>query len=109
MTITRVIDGVERSIELSGQEMISAYYEQRFEFDKQDILDDLNYNYEEDSDFEDIYGCTKAEMMDHIEEATNEYRNNMDKYEMGWYDARDLAISDVSARIVREREQVSES
>ena len=108
MTITRVIDGVEHSIELTGREMINAYFEQQFEYDKQDIIDELN-SYSKDSHFEDIYECTLAEMTARIDDAAIEMRRNIDKYDMGWYDARELAISDVAARIIREREQVSES
>jgi len=108
MTITRVIDGVEHKIQLTEQEMTFAYFEQQFEFDRQDIADELN-SYNKDSDFEDIYECTLSEMTAHIDEAAAEMRRNIDKYEMGWYDARELAISDVAAQIVKEKESVSET
>lgn len=90
MTIFREFDGVRHEIELTSSELYAAYEVQQFYFDKDDILamaDGVDYPY-------DIPHDAFVELAD---EMAYRMRRNIDRYDMGWYEARDEAILDVVA------------
>ena len=108
MIIHRTIDGFDHAIELSLQEMTNAYYEQQHNFDLEDVLEEL-YLSEDDEFFEDVYECTVQELEQRADDVAYLMRKYIDKYEMGWYDAREDAISEVAKRIAEENKTKEET
>lgn len=72
--------------ELTKEELVSAYYEQQFEFDKTDTLDKI---IEMDLDNE-----TRENLLLNIDDIAEDMRYNIDKYNMDWSYARDEAINE---------------
>ena len=82
MIIQREISGIVHDIELTGDEMLRAYYEKEHDFDRMDIEDVFN-------SFDDMVSIK---------------RRNMEKYEMSWDYARDEAINEAirNAKLLEE-------
>lgn len=80
-------NGVE--IELTSGEVYSAFLEQQHEFDVVDIIDKIE-------DERDAYGDSADVMLAYVDNIADDMRRNIDKYDMGWRDARDAAIADFS-------------
>lgn len=101
MKIQREINGQVVEIELTSDELYSAYLEKEHEYDRQDIQDELesyNFNDETCKDFFDIYGIPLDKVFGNdelISEIAYEKRHNQDHYGMEWTYARDDALKDV--------------
>lgn len=109
MIITRKIktdDGsvVSLKIPLTKQERFNAYLEEEYEFDRQDITDELERLKEEDTTVFDLpYNkITKAMISD----MAVEKRRQMDKYGLDWSSARDEAIRTVIKQKLEIEEQI---
>ena len=92
MIIKREINGHTVEIELTRQETYEAYLEKQNEFDQQDIKD-VFYGFD-DEELEDMYGLTRAQLIEKTPELAAEMRRNIDKYDMAWQEARDAAIAE---------------
>ena len=90
MTIKRIIDGKEHTIELTGTELYSAYCEQSEAYHREDIT----------SEFEDMKACesiTEEEasyIEHHLDEALSNYERYLENGEE-WCDLCRSAIMDV--------------
>ena len=93
MIIKREICGVVREFELTPQELTAAYYERQAAFDLQDVED--YFEQYSDDEIHLYYGTSKAEVEAKYDEIASEMRRNINKYEMGWYEARETAINDI--------------
>lgn len=93
MQIKRTINGVEHTFALSEDELRTAYEEQQHRYDLSDVK--VYFDCYEEEDFQSEYGMTRAEAEKKFNDIAYEMRLYMDKYEMGWYDAREAAVSDV--------------
>lgn len=83
MTITR--DG--KTIELTAEELSSAYYEQQHIFDKDDVSDYFTDHWYEPTDEEKTY------FEQHIDEIAKEYRRLEDSDRTSdWWDSAESAI-----------------
>lgn len=102
MIIQREISGIVHDIELTGDEMLIAYYEKEHDFDRMDI-EDVFCGLDDDELIE-TYGANRAAIESLIDEMASAKRRNMDKYEMSWDYARDEAIRDV---LVRNKETIA--
>lgn len=80
-------DGKE--IELTAEELRSAYWEQEHLFDIEDVVSELEYRCEFDSN-----GAAQKILEDPelISDIADEKRHEMDEYEVSWYDATQTAI-----------------
>lgn len=90
MTIFREFDGVRHEIELTPSELYAAYKAEQFYLDKDDILamaDGVDYP----------YNIPHDAFVELAEEMAYQMRRNIDRYDIGWYEARDEAILDVVA------------
>lgn len=83
-----VRNGIE--IELTGEELCNAYYEQQFLFDREDCRYTLT-EFLTESQMNAIIGNKIDEILDF---AANQLRRNLDKYEMDFFYARDQAVCD---------------
>lgn len=92
MIIKREINGQTVEIELTSHETYEAYLEKQNEFDQQDI-EDVFYGFD-DEELEDMYGLTRAQLIEKTPELAAEMRRNIDKYDMAWQEARDAAIAE---------------
>lgn len=90
MTITREIDGKVYEIELTPSEIYGAYVVQEFEFYKDDIRDVICGM--SDEDVQEIYGVSRSEFEELIDDMVYEMRRQIDKYDVSWEYARDEAI-----------------
>lgn len=92
MTIVR--NGI--TIELTADELFSAYREQEYIFDCEDVKNGLESIVSADVDEEEYVAAAKRilESDSLLNACAGDYRKNIDKYEMGWYDARELAVKD---------------
>lgn len=98
----KIIRG-EQEIELTRRELLDAYYEQQYEFDKEDIrtlLDSFDDRY-----WQDRYGVCRAEIEPLVEDMAVMMRLNMDKYDMYFDYARDDAVDTVLRRYKKEMEK----
>lgn len=100
MTIIREIDGIKHDIELTSDEVLNAYYEKKFEFDRMDVED--IFCGLTDEELLETYGANRAFIETLIDEMAEQKRRNMDKYDMGWDYARDEAIRDVLSKNMEE-------
>lgn len=95
MKITREINGQVVEIELTSEEVRSAYLEKEHEYDIWDVKSLLeNYSPEE---FYSEYGISLTWAYNNatfIEDVADDMRKNIDKYNMYWDTARDEAIRD---------------
>lgn len=84
------------TIELTADELFSAYREQEHIFDCEDVKNGLDSIVSADVDEEEYAAAAKRILgsASLIDACANDYRLNIDKYEMGWYDARELAVKD---------------
>lgn len=98
MVIKRTVDGKENSFELTERELCDAFFEQQYNFDKEDIKDYFGQMDYLDGDFEDAFGVSRSKADTLIGEIASEMRRNMDKYDMDWEDARDEAVRSVLAK-----------
>lgn len=88
----RLLD-VTVEIELTDDELWSAYKEKEYQFDLQDIQDSIDC-YEEE-EIEETFGVA-PEILQKLEpQMAYEKRRNEDKYGMNWDFARDEAIKTV--------------
>lgn len=92
MIIKREINGQTVEIELTSHETYEAYLEKQNEFDQQDI-EDVFYGFD-DEELENMYGLTRAQLIEKTPELAAEMRRNIDKYDMTWQEARDAAIAE---------------
>lgn len=94
MTITREIDGKAVEIELTDDELHTAYEAKQFQFDRADMEDYL-INYDDCSDdFKEQYGQEYANAMDNLDELARLMRRNITKWDVSWEYARGQAIED---------------
>ena len=81
------------TIQLTSEELYNAYCEKQFEYDREDIVNELDACKQM---AEDIYGIPyekiTGEMIDSMAE---EKRHQMDKYGLDWSYARDEAIKKI--------------
>ncbi len=101
MTITRTVGGEQLSFELTESELVNAFFEQQFKFDKQDVMDSI-YGYEDD-DVLGVYGITIKEYTKLSGDIAAEMRRNLDRYDMDFSSARDEAVRDVVQKYKREK------
>ena len=99
MKISRTVSGIECSFELTNAELIQAFFEQQYRFDKQDVADYVAYM--TDDDIVETYGVTRQEFDELTGEIASTMRRYIDKYDMDWTYARDEAIRDVIASFTR--------
>ena len=103
MKITREIGGQMVEIELTSEEVRSAYLEKEHKQDVQDVKTFL-----ENYDPENFYLSYEVSLVwaynneELIENMADEMRKNIDKYDMHWDAARDEAIKNVIANHARE-------
>lgn len=92
MIITRKIpnSNEEMEITLTSAELSNAYYEQEHEFDKKDIINEI-----ENEDFETDYKCSAETAMKYVDEMAYRKRKYIDDYDAHWSDAVEDAIKDV--------------
>lgn len=93
MMIHRTINGEKYNIELSDYELYTAYEEQRHKFDRDDcfdVVDSLGEN-----EVQKYYGVSKAVFLSLVDDMAYAMRKNIDKYDMGWQEARDEAVKTV--------------
>lgn len=95
MTIKRIIDGKEHTIELTSAELCDAFFAQQAKFDRQDIEDELTYY--DDEELEAFYGLDKETIMSLLDDMADRMRRYIDKYEYDWRSARDDAIWDITS------------
>lgn len=87
--------------ELTHDEIYNAYEEQEFNFDYQDIIDEINRRSEEIGG--DICGLRRDEITEEmIETMASEKRRQIDKYGVDWEYARDNAIKIVIGQKIEE-------
>ena len=97
MKITRTINGTTYNIELLPDELTEAFFEQRDKFDIEDIV-----SYGEEMTASELainYNCSYSEYLDHKEEMAEEMRRNMDKYDMDFATAREMAVTKVMKQL----------
>lgn len=89
-----VRDGV--NIELTSQEVFSAYEEQEHIFDVQDVSDELHSIVSADVDEEEYVAAAKRilESQELLNSCAYDHRRNIDKYDMDWYSSKELAVKD---------------
>lgn len=103
MKITREINGQVIEIELTAEEVRSAYYEKEYEQDVQDVKTLL-----ESLDAEWFYEKYQVPLNwvynneELVESIAVEMRENIDKHDMHWDAARDNAVKDIIAKHVRD-------
>ena len=100
MTITRIIDGVERAFELTDDELIAAYREKQAEYDREDVENFIDADgefLEEDNDL------THEQLLSLAPAITERYRHYLDNSE-GWWNTLNSAAKDCVADYVKERE-----
>lgn len=93
MIIKREINGSAVEIELTDFELYNAYMVKQHMFDICDVED--AFNAFDDSELKDMYGLTFEEIKPKIPVIADEMRRNIDKYDMGWQEARDEAIREI--------------
>lgn len=103
MVIKRTFGGVEFKLTLSSDELFDAFEEQQFLFDSEDVKDMLY-----DTDTLGEYGITTEDALDMVDQMAYEMRRNINKYEMGWREARDEAINQVLRTEQSRREEMRE-
>ena len=96
MTITRSINGVEQDFELTLEELTRAYYERQEKFDEEDIISLVDYISDKTCSL--VYDVTKEQFYELVPEMAGEMRRNMEKYDMEFSAARDMAVQDVLAK-----------
>ena len=96
MTIKRTVNGEELEFELTDNELTSAYFEQQYLFDIQDVRDAV-IGWEDD-DVICVYGVNMETFLKLSDEMAVEMRRNIDKYDMDWDYAREDAIRSVIGR-----------
>lgn len=101
MTITRTVGGEQLSFELTESELVNAYFEQQYKFDKQDVMD-LICGWEDD-DVLGVYDITVEEYTKLSGDIAAEMRRNMDKHDMDFDYARDEAVFTVARKYKREK------
>ena len=93
MTITREIDGKTVEIELTGEEMLNAYYRKQIEWDREDMEMYLVDGYEDCPEiFKDQYGKEYADAIATLDELGLLLRKYIEEYSVSWENARDEAI-----------------
>lgn len=102
MVIKRTFGGVEFKLTLSSDELFDAFEEQQFLFDSEDVKDMLY-----DIDTLGEYGITTEDALGMVDQMAYEMRRNINKYEMGWREARDEAINQVLSAEQSRREEVT--
>ena len=92
MTITRKIPNSNKEMEitLTSSELSEAYYEQEHEFDKRDIINEI-----EDENFETDYKCSAEIAMKYVDEMAYRKRKYIDDYNEHWSDAVRDAINEI--------------
>ena len=107
MIIERTIklsDSIEATlnIALTSQEVNEAYQEKEFEYDRQDIQNELENR--EAADEQNICGVPYRFITESmIDEMGSEKRRQMDKYGVSWDYARDEAIKEIIEKAIKER------
>lgn len=108
MTINRTIklsDSIEATlnITLTGQEVYEAFREKEFEYDRQDIQDELENREAEDA--QNICGVPCSFITESmIDDMASEMRRQIDKYDVSWDYARDEAIQEIIEKELKKRE-----
>lgn len=100
MNITRLINGTEYTFSLTPREMETAYFEQQYEFDQEDVrtlLDSFDDDY-----WQENYGTTRDEMEPLVEDMAIEMRRMIDKYDVDWDYAREEAVREILRRDAEE-------
>lgn len=92
LKIKRVIHGEEVEIELTGNELFEAYIMQENIWDRDNCALYLDTEYSDEEWYENLNSETREEL---IEEAADQYRRNIDKYEMNHDYAMSEAFSEV--------------
>lgn len=93
LKIKRVIHGEEVVIELTGNELFEAYIMQESIWDRDNCALYLDTIYADEEWYENLNSETWDNL---IEEAANQYRRNIDKYEM----SHDYAISEAFNKVL---------
>ena len=93
MKIKRTINEKEYEFELNPEELREASEEQKFEYDRLDILEVIS-----SMDEDDLHGASDDLIASLIDEMAIEKRRNIDKYDMNWRSAAEQAVKDVLTR-----------
>lgn len=107
MKIERTIklsDSIEATlnITLTNQEVYEAFQEKEFEYDRQDIQDELENRESEDA--KNICGLPCSFITESmIDEMASEMRRQINKYDVSWDYARDEAIREIIEKAIEER------
>lgn len=80
-------------IELTADELLTAYYEQEHNYDVQDVEDEIETC--TDDELLDMYGAKREDLLPLVDEMAYRKRRNIEKYEMEWFDAVAHAIREV--------------
>lgn len=81
MTIDRIIDGKQHTIELTEHEVYLAYLEQQHTYDMHDLLEVIETW---DEDFvKGRYGVSKSELLEMANEMADELRDVLNYYDSG--------------------------
>ena len=97
MTITRHIDGMTIGIELTKDELFTAYCEQQEIFDISSCANHLDSNYQDEAWYPNL---TEEKRRELLEEAAAELRRNIDKYDMHFDYAMSEAFKEAIAQCV---------
>lgn len=96
MKITRKVDGVDHTFELTAVELREAYEEQEHSYDMQDAINHINEMAESGAEADYLnYGLCYDEAIELVDDIADEKRRNMNKYDMSWEYALDEAIKTV--------------
>lgn len=101
VSIKRTIGNREYEFELTSQEMMDAYYEMQFKFDRDDVCDAV-LPWPGDEALYEVNGVHWSLVEPHIDEIAIDMRRNINKYDMAWQEARDVAINECTERILLE-------
>ena len=90
--------------ELTAEELVTAYFEQQFNFDLSDCRDEVSRIIEDDLDERTYVEAAKKVLnsQDLLADCAMDMRRNIDKYDMEWSYARDEAVRSIVCRVQSE-------
>lgn len=100
MTITRIINGVKNTFELTDNELLEAYEKQQFKYDLAYCTS--QYDNMSADDFADEYGVEKDVAKNYLGDIASEMRHQINKFELNEDYARTAAFTEVLSQIADE-------
>lgn len=99
MKIKRTIDGQEHEFELTERELSDAYYEQEHNYDKEDIVNEVESL--DVGEIYEFYGVTREQFSSLVPQMAYEKRRLMDKYGRSW----DTAVGEAIRNVIKNYKQ----